>query len=167
MAVGVFTAARMKYPLKYEGTIVANAKRRQIDPALLAAIVYEESKFDRQSKSGAGAIGLMQLMPSTAAWVAEEMAKPGLAENLKVATSNVVLGSWYFRYLLDKYEDESLALAAYNGGEKNLNEWLAENPGLAPEETIKRIPFRETYEFVRRVEGTKHIYHVLYPALRR
>jgi soluble lytic murein transglycosylase len=167
LAVGALAAARAKFPLKYEEALIDYSERRNIEPTLLAAIVYEESRFRHRSKSSAGAIGLMQLMPETAGWVAEEMSRPELAVELTEPTANLALGSWYFRYLLDKYEDERLALAAYNGGEENLNKWMAENPELGPQETVDRIPFTETHQFVRRVLGTKRIYNILYPALRR
>ncbi len=157
---------RRQYPLKYRGTLVAEAEANRLDPGLLAAIIYAESRFEPDSLSAAGAVGLMQLMPETAAWAASEMGRHGLDRRLTEPAPNIVIGAWYYRYLLDKYGDERLALAAYNGGERNLDEWLAAEPGTAVDEAIEAIPFEETRVFVGRVRGTKAIYILLYPGLR-
>jgi len=157
---------RRQYPLKYRGTLVAEAEARRLEPGLLAAIVYEESRFEPDSRSAAGAVGLMQLMPETAVWAASEMDRRGLARRLTEPAPNIAIGAWYYRYLLDKYGDERLALAAYNGGERNLDEWLAAAPGAPVGEVIEAIPFKETRTFVGRVRGTKAIYNLLYPGLR-
>jgi soluble lytic murein transglycosylase len=158
-------AARRVFPLKYEGVINEQAHLYGLQPALVAAIVYEESKFDPRAHSAAGAFGLMQLMPETAAWAAEEIGVPELAAQLEQPKANVTLGTWYFRYLLDRYTDEEMALAAYNGGEWNLDKWLAEAGG-DPDQLVDRIPFDETRNFVRRVRDTRRIYYWLYPQLR-
>ncbi len=164
--VGVFGLARQHYPLKYSRTLLAEARAHGLEPGLLAGMVYVESKFEPHSESAAGAVGLMQLMPKTAGWAATQMGRRGLAERLTEPASNIALGAWYYRYLLDKYDDERLALAAYNGGERNLDEWLKAGPGATVDETIEAIPFEETREFVGRVRGTKQIYNLLYPGLR-
>jgi len=164
----VFQAgARHIYPLKFEGLILRQAARHDLEPALLAAIVYEESKFNRASRSEAGAVGLMQLMPSTAEWASKKLGRPELAADLIEPGANLVLGSWYFRRLLDRYHSVALALAAYNGGQRNLDRWLGENSGRGRDEVIDHIPFVETREFVRRVERSRKIYRWLYFELRR
>lgn len=109
----------------------------------------------------------MQIMPETAGWAAEKMAKPDLSRRLTVPSSNLALGSWYYRYLLDKYRDERLALAAYNGGERNLDEWLKAHPDMGPAAVVEEIPYQETYDYVRAVLRTKKIYSLLYPELGR
>lgn len=165
MAAAFVPMARLIYPLKYEELILKEAGRRELDPALLAAIVYEESKFSRASRSTAGAVGLMQLMPATAGWAAKKMGRPELAADLARPSANLTLGSWYFKYLLDRYGSEALALAAYNGGHRNLDRWLAENDGRPRAAVIDRIPFAETKAFVRQVQKSRQVYQWLYPEL--
>lgn len=165
LAGAVFAAARSVFPLRYDETIKSRASAHELDPSLLAAIVFVESGFDRSSESPAGALGLMQLMPETAGWAAARMKRPELADGLTRAVPNLTLGAWYYRYLLDKYEDERLALAAYNGGERNLDKWIAVGSG-DPESVVENIPFEETRRFVGKVRDTKRIYRLLYPGLR-
>jgi soluble lytic murein transglycosylase len=165
LAFGGRQAARRVFPLRYEGVIMQQARLYGLQPALVAAIVYEESKFDPFANSQAGAMGLMQLMPETAAWAAGEIGVPELADQLEQPHANVILGTWYFRFLLDRYSDEELALAAYNGGQWNLDKWLAELGGDR-EQLVDRIPFDETRNFVFRVRDTRRIYYWLYSDLR-
>lgn len=166
IVVGVFGLVRWQHPLKYRRTLVAEAKANRLDPRTLAAIIFTESKFEPGSRSEAGAIGLMQLMPETATWAASEMGRRISAKRLTEPAANIAIGAWYYRYLLDKYGDERLALAAYNGGEHNLDKWLAVEPGAPIDEVIEAIPFEETRVFVGRVRETKIIYDFLYPGLR-
>ena len=167
LAAAWLPAARFFYPLGYKGLILEQAKRHQLDPALLAAIVYEESKFSPMSRSRAGAVGLMQLMPETAGWAGAEMGRPQLAARLTEPAANLAIGSWYFHYLLARYRNTAFALAAYNGGQRNLDKWLAQNHGLTQHQVIDRIPFAETRAFVRRAQRSRRIYRWLYPELKK
>lgn len=167
LAAALFQAARFFYPLRYDNIVSEQAKQHKLDPSLLAAIVYEESKFDRQSLSPAGAVGLMQVMPETAGWASRRMGRPGLADRLADPGANLAIGSWYFRYLLNHYKSIAFALAAYNGGQRNLEKWLAKNDGLDQDEVVKKIPFPETRQFVQRVQRSQLVYRWLYPELRR
>ena len=103
------------------------AHDKQLDPALIAAVIYAESKFV-DSTSSAGALGLMQLLPSTAHFIAERSGGTAFTtEDLSTPEINIAYGSWYLRYLLDRYDgDEVLALAAYNGGMGNVDRWVAD-----------------------------------------
>lgn len=161
----VFFSGRIVFPLRYEAILAENANREKLDPHLLAAIVYTESKFSRGSRSPAGATGLMQLMPDTAAWAAAKIGRSGLERKLTVPKVNVRLGSYYFRFLLDKYKNERLALAAYNGGHRNLDAWIKRTGGRDVEGIIDKIPYPETREFVGRVERARLAYLVIYPNL--
>ncbi len=145
---------------------MARAAEHNLDPALVASIIYTESKFDSDSRSSAGAVGLMQLMPETAGWISRELGQPELRDQIADPGANVAMGTWYFRYLLDKYGDDRLALAAYNGGENNLNDWMRDNPDGEPNTLIGRIPFAETRVFVLKVTRDRIVYHWLYPTLR-
>jgi len=141
---------RVRYPLKYEQIVRGHARNYQLDPALLAAVIYQESKFHSDAKSDSGAIGLMQLQPDTAKGIATRTGGSRFQiSDLYNPEINVRYGSWYLRHLLDKYDDEKTALAAYNAGQRNVDEWRAEG---------KEIQFSETREYVDRVEHLKGVY---------
>ena len=141
---------RIRYPLHYQQIVRGHARNYDLDPALLAAVIYQESKFRADAKSSSGAIGLMQLRPQTAEGIAIRTGGTHFqVSDLYDPEINVRYGSWYLRHLLDKYGDEKDALAAYNAGQRNVDEWRAEGKG---------IQFPETRAYVDRVEHLKHIY---------
>jgi len=141
---------RVRYPLHYEQIVRGHAKNYDLDPALVAAVIYQESKFNANAKSSSGAIGLMQLTPQTAEGIAIRTGGTRFRlADLYNPEINVRYGSWYLRHLLDKYGDERDAIAAYNAGQKNVDDWRAEGKG---------IQFPETRAYVKRVEHLKHVY---------
>ena len=145
---------RVRYPLKYEQIVRGHARNYQLDPALLAAVIYQESKFRSDAESSSGAIGLMQLQPETAKGIAIRTGGSRFqTSDLYDPEINVRYGSWYLRHLLDKYDDERTALAAYNAGQRNVDEWRAQG---------KEIQFAETREYVDRVEHLKGVYRDAY-----
>src|SRR6187200_946187 len=111
-------------PLRHEDIIRQQARAKQLDPALIAAVIYTESRF-RDQTSNAGAKGLMQLMPSTADYIARKSGGTAFVQgDLATPQVNIAYGSWYLRYLLDKYGgNHILALAAYNAGEGKVDSW--------------------------------------------
>jgi soluble lytic murein transglycosylase len=113
---------RARYPLRYEHIVNGHAENYRLDPALVAAVIYQESKFDADARSSQGAVGLMQLLPETAQGIAT---RTGGSEfevgDLYDPEINVRYGCWYLRHLLDRYGTEARALAAYNGGQGNLD----------------------------------------------
>ena len=127
--------ARMVYPLAYEQIIRGHARNYDLDPALLAAVVYAESKFDADARSGSGAIGLMQLLPATAKGIALRTGgRRFRVRDLYDPEINVRYGSWYLRHLLAKYDGSvEKALAAYNGGQGNVDR------GIEYDETRKYV----------------------------
>ena len=113
---------RMRYPLRYGDIVRGHAENYRLEPELLAAVIYTESKFDPDAESPSGAIGLMQLLPETAAGIAERTGGSRFeTADLYDPELNVRYGSWYLRHLLDKYGSEEQALTAYNGGQGNLD----------------------------------------------
>jgi soluble lytic murein transglycosylase len=145
---------RLRYPLRYEQIVRGHARNYRLDPALLAAVIYQESKFRADARSESGAIGLMQLRPDTAEGIAIRTGGSRFkTSDLYNPELNVRYGSWYLRHLLDKYEDEKTALAAYNAGQRNVDTWRAEGKG---------IQFSETRAYVDRVEELKGIYRHAY-----
>jgi soluble lytic murein transglycosylase len=147
---------RMWYPLSYAPIVRGHARNYDLDPALLAAVIYQESKFRADSRSSSGAIGLMQLLPDTAKGIAVHTGGSRFrVADLYDPELNVRYGSWYLRHLLEKYGDEETALAAYNAGQSNVDRWRARGVG---------IQFAETRHYVRRVEELKTIYRHAYGA---
>ena len=141
---------RLRYPLRYSEYVRVHAREDGVDPALLAAVIYQESKFDAGAKSHSGAIGLMQLTPTTAHGIA---ARTGGSKfrtgDLLDPEINIRYGAWYLGELVHKYGSERLALAAYNAGQGNVDRWLKSRQG---------IRFPETRAYVDRVEHLKHVY---------
>jgi soluble lytic murein transglycosylase len=118
---------RLRYPLEYDHIILGHAENYDLDPALLAAVIYRESRFDPDAVSDSGAVGLMQLLPDTAEGIAELTGGTAFrVSDLRDPEINVRYGSFYLRRLLTKYDgDLELALAAYHAGQGNVDEWLA------------------------------------------
>ena len=145
---------RLWYPLSYSAIIRGHARNYDLDPALLAAVVYQESKFHADARSDSGAIGLMQLLPETAKGIAVHTGGSRFrVDDLYDPEINVRYGAWYLRHLLTKYGDEQTALAAYNAGQDNVDRWRAEGRGIA---------FAETRHYVDRVEDLKEVYRKAY-----
>jgi soluble lytic murein transglycosylase len=145
---------RLRYPLSYEQIVRGHARNYDLEPALLAAVIYQESKFDAEARSDAGAVGLMQLQPETAKGIALRTGGSRFrVEDLTNPEINVRYGSWYLRHLLDKYGDEEAALAAFNAGQGNVDSWRKEGKGIA---------FAETRHYVERVQELKQIYRDAY-----
>jgi soluble lytic murein transglycosylase len=136
-------------PLRHEDIIRQQARDKNLDPALIAAVIYQESKF-RHRTSEAGAVGLMQLLPETAHYIAEKSGGTRFTtEDLATPQINISYGSWYLRHLLDHYEgNKVLAIAAYNAGQTNVNEWVAEAGGEQSFDAGEDIPFPETRGYV-------------------
>jgi soluble lytic murein transglycosylase len=145
---------RMRYPLKYEEIVEGHARNYRLEPALLAAVIYRESKFDARAGSNAGAIGLMQLTPATARGIALRTGGTRFElSDLYDPELNVRYGAWYLRHLLDAFDgDLRRALAAYNGGRGNVE---------------RGVVFPETREYVKRVLAARDAYREAYPGLRR
>ncbi|MEN3311270.1 MAG: soluble lytic murein transglycosylase [Actinomycetota bacterium] len=147
---------RLWYPLSYQQIVLGHARNYHLNPALLAAVIYQESKFKANARSTSGAIGLMQLLPDTAKGIAVHTGGSQFrVEDLFNPELNVRYGSWYLRHLLDKYGDEQDALAAYNAGQNNVDRWRRAGEG---------IQFAETRAYVKRVEELKRIYRRAYGA---
>ena len=151
-------------PLDDTAIIRRQAADKHLDPALIAAVIYAESKFEPRPSS-AGAQGLMQILPATAYFLAHlSGGRTFTAADLARPEVNVAYGSYYLRYLLDHYGgDETLALAAYNGGISNVDRWVADARRTGSRLTVESIPFPETREYVQRVLVAQQAYRATYP----
>jgi soluble lytic murein transglycosylase len=133
-------------PLRHDDIIRQQARDKQLDPALIAAVIYRESKF-RDQTSKAGAKGLMQILPQTAEFVASKTGGTEFEQgDLGDPQINISYGSWYLRYLLDRYDGHELAaIAAYNAGHDRIDRWGGKDL------TLGDIRFVETREYTRDV----------------
>jgi soluble lytic murein transglycosylase len=155
---------RLWYPLGHTQTINGYAAKYRLDPALVAAVIYKESRFKDDARSSAGALGLMQLLPETARGIAIHTGGTQFDpdNDLLNPDLNVRYGCWYLRHLMDKYHRYRngyvLALAAYNAGQANVDRWIA---GRSPGGRV-RIPFAETRDYVVSLEDLTGKYREAY-----
>ncbi|MGQ9824170.1 MAG: lytic transglycosylase domain-containing protein [Desulfotomaculales bacterium] len=154
---------RAVYPFAYRETINYYAGQYNIDPCFIAAVIKAESNFNPRAVSPRGARGLMQVMPETGMWAAQQVGQEEFsAEQLFNPEINIRLGSWYLADLSREFNGNPvLVLAAYNGGRANVREWLAEG-NLSRGQDIDRIPFPETRQFIRKVLWNYRVYRFLY-----
>jgi soluble lytic murein transglycosylase len=152
---------RRYYQLDYRQEIAASAQRHKVNPYLVAAVVEAESDWSPSARSAVGAVGLMQVMPSTAA----ELAQRGWVDAARFAPErlddpavNLEYGTAYLRYLVERYHEVETALAAYNAGLANADQWAAGGGDIR-----ERIEFPATRHFVLKVSRAKDRYEALYP----
>ena len=154
----------LSLPLRHEDIIRQQAAAKNLDPALVAGVIYVESRFvDRTSP--AGAKGLMQLMPATAAYIARKSGGTRFVQgDLATPQVNIAYGTWYLRYLRQKYHGNIvLTLAAYNAGEGEVDEWWARaNERGETFRAARHIPFPETRDYVARVLEARRDYRRQY-----
>jgi soluble lytic murein transglycosylase len=171
LALVIVVATRVQHgssgsglPLADAAVIREQAAAKHLDPALIAGVIYAETKFEPRTSS-AGALGLMQIEPSTAEFIAHRSGGIRFTtDDLATPKINVAYGSWYLRYLLDHYGgDEMLAVAAYNAGFANVDSWVAKARTEGGELTITDIPFPETRAYVQRVLRAQSEYRSAYP----
>lgn len=150
----------LRFPLHHDAIIRREAARNRIDPAWVAAEIRAESIFNPTARSGANAMGLMQVLPSTGAAVARRIGVPWRgAESLYEPETNIVLGSAYLRQLLDEYGSlPYFAVAGYNAGPAPLNRWKAQRPGMDADFWIETVSYKETREYLARVFAFSTIY---------
>jgi soluble lytic murein transglycosylase len=151
-------------PLRHEDIIRQQAADKSLDPSLIAGVIYVESHF-RDQTSRAGAKGLMQILPSTADYIARKSGGTRFTQgDLATPQINIAYGSWYLRYLLEHYHgNQLLALAAYNAGEGKVDEWYRDAVMRGEDfEVTTHIPFPETRNYVSRVLDARDRYRKEY-----
>ena len=152
---------RRYYPLSYAQEITRSSARHRVNPNLVAAVINAESKWRPDTRSSAGAMGLMQILPSTA----EDLAKRGTVDASKYPLDqlsdpavNIEYGTAYLRYLVDRYHEIETVLAAYNAGLRHADEWARKGGDIRA-----AIEFPETRHYVLRVVRGRDRYEQLYP----
>ncbi|HTX68620.1 MAG TPA: lytic transglycosylase domain-containing protein [Thermoleophilia bacterium] len=155
---------RTVYPLKYAGAIRAGAARYRLDPALVAAVVYAESKFDEHARSSQGAVGLMQVLPKTADQIAGESGGVTFTTaDLEDPRINVRYGSYYLRQALDAFDgDKAAAVASYNAGMGVVGEWVGQAHAAGHDLRLEDIPYPETRAYVQKVLEARRVYREQY-----
>lgn len=144
-------ALRYRFPVLYESQVLKAAEEMRIEPALIYGVMRRESGFIPDIRSGAGAVGLMQLMPRTAAYVAELKGDKNWEGDLTDENTNIDFGAFYIRHVLDRFDDHLvLALASYNAGPHRVKKWLPEG-NMPADVWIDTIPFTETRRYARAV----------------
>lgn len=159
-----FKVLGLFYQRHHVEEVEAAAKEFNVDESLIYAVIRTESRFDDDAQSSAGAIGLMQLMPDTFTWLQEH--KDGkviyTADALTVPEINTRYGTYYLSYLIDLYDDVPTALAAYNAGTTNVDEWLQDPDYSSDGKTLTEIPYSETKSYVKKVTHAQDRYRQIY-----
>jgi soluble lytic murein transglycosylase len=150
-------------PLRHDDIIRQQAADKNLDPALIAAVIYEESRF-RDQTSHAGARGLMQITPETADAIAKHSGGTRFKQSdLATPQINISYGAYYLRLLIDHYGgNETLAIAAYNAGIGNVDRWVSAAGGADKFDHAEDIPFPETRAYVENVMDSRKAYRENY-----
>ena len=153
-------------PLRHDGVIRQQAADKGLDPALIAVVIYAESRFREGQTSTAGAQGLMQVTPATARDIARKSGGTNFqVEDLDDPDVNIAYGAYHLRYLLGRYgTNETFAIAAYNAGEGNVDRWIADARREGRDLEIAAIPFPETRAYARQVLDAQRQYRTSYAA---
>ncbi len=146
------------YPMTYSDEIIKYSELNNVDSALVASVINTESGFNRNSKSSKGALGLMQLMPSTAQWIASKLNLEYKEKDLFNVEYNINLGSYYLNYLINYFGDEKLGLCAYNAGQGNVSNWLKDETYSNDGKSLIKIPYKETENYLNKVYKNYHYY---------
>jgi len=167
MFLGMRQFYRAAYPLGYREVVEPVAAEKELDPALVYAVIRTESGFSPTAQSSVGARGLMQLTPDTFQWVRYRLGEEGAAASdlLYDPWENVRYGCANLSLLLGEFDREDTALAAYHAGRGSVNRWLGDSRYSDDGDCLTTIPYRDTDTYVKKVLTTRDLYHRLYPHL--
>lgn len=157
----IFAYYRVKYPLKFKNEIQLASVEFGVEEKLIASVINVESSFSVNAVSSKGAIGLMQVLPSTAAWVSltnSEFENEVDLEQLSNPQTNIRIGTCYIKYLLNKFNDVNVALCAYNAGEGVVSTWLKDGEISPDGKTLSKIPYLETKNYIEKIQKNLKIY---------
>ena len=152
---------RMQYPIDYQENIKSYSDKYDLDPYFVAAVIYAESRFDKNAESGAGAKGLMQIMDDTAEWISGKL---DIKEyDIFDPDTNIEFGCWYLNYLSGRFDGKKeLIVAAYNAGPNRVEEWLESEEYSSDGDKLHTIPFEETDGYVSKVMDVYEKYKEIY-----
>ena len=153
------------YPREYAEYVEVYSQKYGVPESLVFAVIHTESGFDSGAVSSAGAVGLMQMMPDTFAWLTDEILFEHLESGMLYdPETNIKYGTYLLSRFYDRYGDWELTLAAYNGGVGNVDSWLEAPEYSDGEGGLKKIPFKETRNYVKKVADARDTYERLYEA---
>lgn len=159
----IFVIAKMIYKIEYIDTINKECQKYNIDKYEILSIIKAESDFDSDAISSKNAVGLMQLTPETANWCAKKLGIKEVSEkDLINPEINIMLGVYYYSYLLQRYGDMNTALAAYNAGMGKVDGWLTDKRYSEDGKIIKTTPYQETNRYITKINNNLKIYKFLY-----
>ena len=155
---------RFVYMWDYQQDIITYSEKNNIDPFLVAAIIKNESNFKQHAVSGVGAVGLMQIMPETGRWIAEQMGLENYKDSdLYITKTNIRMGCWYVGELDHEFKHNMMLLMiAYNAGRGQTRQWMQENGWTYDFNDAKAIPYPDTREYVTKVLQDRDKYYLLY-----
>lgn len=154
---------RNQYKLEYTDLIEKYSDRYGLDPYFVAAIIHTESGFDPEAVSGAGAMGLMQVVPETGEWIAGKLGLENFTANdLLNPETNIEMGCWYLQFLQERFDTLPVIMAAYNAGHNKVKEWLADPQYSDDGTNLTNIPYGETDNYVKKVTKAYEKYKELY-----
>ena len=153
---------RKNYPRKYSEFVEKYSDEFGVPEYIIYSTIKVESGFDSSAESSSGAVGLMQLMPDTFQYLASEMKEQYNAELIYGPETNIHYGTYYLSKLYMKYQNWDTVFAAYNGGETNVDEWLADREYSEDGEKLDAIPFKETKKYVAKMKHSTDVYMRLY-----
>ncbi len=171
-----FLYERLSFPIKFEEEITNASDEFNVDKNLIASVINAESHFNKNALSNKGAVGLMQIMPSTADWLIDKLVREkgyilnddGNAKSIKYVSSNnkylydektnITLGSFYLSYLLKKFNNLDVCICAYNAGEGVVSKWLDNSEYSSDGKTLKKIPYSETRNYLKKVKLNLKVY---------
>lgn len=160
----VYKVALPKYlPLAYETEIAAFSEAHGLDKDFVLAVIYTESKFQKDAVSGAGAVGLMQIIPETGEWVQGHLGLSAETLDLTDPAQNINIGCWYLQWLMEKFDNNyTLVLAGYNAGHNKVAQWLENDEYSQDGTSLDEIPFPETDRYVKKVQFMQLLYDLCY-----
>ena len=156
--------AKLFYPLPYQELVYSYAQRYDLDPWLVFSVIRAESRFQYDAESQVGAKGLMQIMPETGQWIAEQLGESEFDPDcLQEAEVNIAMGCWYLNYLLKEFDGNlCMGLAAYNAGINRVKDWCEQGVWDGERNSLDQIPYSETCEYVRKVLNNYEVYQAIY-----